>query len=1094
MYLSTIKLQGFKIFEQLTTVNLDPKYTIITGLNGSGKSNIIDGILFVLGIESLKLLRVNNLKQLININCKSCTVSLQFNNIDTAKLKDTKFAALETITIKRILDLNLKQKVFLNESTISFSDLKSFLNLFNLFTGNKPSFIIQQGQVGQLLTDANIISGSETLLDKEVKSIIEKENIEIKKRKISIVKELDDLTRDVISEDIDNLVDYDFEPMDLTFLDNSLNSKNRFISYLLEISGTKEFQNDKNSFITKLRKTESKLLTVNNTLKTQIVPHLKELSIYKKYERNLKDYNEFNETVKNIEIFQKTCQLLNLIEDHNKLNITFSKNDLKNIEEIENKKFVLENDLKNLTTEIFQLESKNLKLKKNVDKKNIKDTENYKNEIETLKNILLNEDFFDYENEILSFYRENNICVSKTNYKNITETTLLNSLKIDKDFIKKYDFDLTKILKEDTIMLLNTLDNQLNLLQKHCPYPLMDNVYGSVLENIEFSPKYEKAFNAVIGSRFNNLIVDNEDTAKCILKEKDYTCIPISRIKFKPKVENSLIDYCKYDLKVEKAIQFLLNDIVLLDCNYNNKFEHNNNHDQNNRDDSNNSEFRSNKENRVKNISVTLDGTIYNPKGSLTGGSVFIYKRKDFIKTYKKITELKNKLENILDGLSKDTLEDLITFLDTEGKTYINSIDNSNGLKNSNIYNNKHSLNNNIINNDDKNRKKIDKIMANILLVKSTKKILLTVNKLTTIKRNSSKNKQELEQQLSFLNKKLLETEAENERIEIQNQVAAMNMDSYRNNMAQLEILAAMHIKIETELNELKKVELKDTKDVLLNENEIKAIEQHIEKVLCALSKYNDGNKKGLPKINLSLIEKYLASFLSITYTSTKTVITGKYDYLNKDLNLLNINPYHYDSLTTLNNYLTPKITDLSSKINVTFNKSNIEQLTLNKQKILELSYKMKKLKKDSLRIFTSITKLEKTSLNELSKTRAFINSNVNQQINEFLPHLKIYITNNNSLLISTDGKTYKSDFNQLSGGQKSIISLSLVFTGMKYNKSPLYVLDEVDAALDMSHTQFLGSVYNKTDVQFLVVSLKNENCNKLVRVVRKGGKSFVVS
>ena len=54
MYIKSIVLDGFKSYGQRTEIKgFDDKFTAITGLNGSGKSNILDSICFVLGITQL---------------------------------------------------------------------------------------------------------------------------------------------------------------------------------------------------------------------------------------------------------------------------------------------------------------------------------------------------------------------------------------------------------------------------------------------------------------------------------------------------------------------------------------------------------------------------------------------------------------------------------------------------------------------------------------------------------------------------------------------------------------------------------------------------------------------------------------------------------------------------------------------------------------------------------------------------------------------------------------------------------------------------------------------------------------------------------
>ena len=54
MYVTSMLIDGFKSYAQRTEITgFDPLFNAITGLNGSGKSNILDGICFVLGITNL---------------------------------------------------------------------------------------------------------------------------------------------------------------------------------------------------------------------------------------------------------------------------------------------------------------------------------------------------------------------------------------------------------------------------------------------------------------------------------------------------------------------------------------------------------------------------------------------------------------------------------------------------------------------------------------------------------------------------------------------------------------------------------------------------------------------------------------------------------------------------------------------------------------------------------------------------------------------------------------------------------------------------------------------------------------------------------
>lgn len=54
MYIKSVVIDGFKSYGQRTEINgFDPLFNAITGLNGSGKSNILDSICFLLGITNL---------------------------------------------------------------------------------------------------------------------------------------------------------------------------------------------------------------------------------------------------------------------------------------------------------------------------------------------------------------------------------------------------------------------------------------------------------------------------------------------------------------------------------------------------------------------------------------------------------------------------------------------------------------------------------------------------------------------------------------------------------------------------------------------------------------------------------------------------------------------------------------------------------------------------------------------------------------------------------------------------------------------------------------------------------------------------------
>jgi len=65
--LQKLVLRNFKSFRK-ADIPISKGFTAIVGSNGSGKTNILDGLLFVLGISSMKMLRVSKLEELVNNN------------------------------------------------------------------------------------------------------------------------------------------------------------------------------------------------------------------------------------------------------------------------------------------------------------------------------------------------------------------------------------------------------------------------------------------------------------------------------------------------------------------------------------------------------------------------------------------------------------------------------------------------------------------------------------------------------------------------------------------------------------------------------------------------------------------------------------------------------------------------------------------------------------------------------------------------------------------------------------------------------------------------------------------------------------------
>jgi structural maintenance of chromosome 4 len=90
--------------------------------------------------------------------------------------------------------------------------------------------------------------------------------------------------------------------------------------------------------------------------------------------------------------------------------------------------------------------------------------------------------------------------------------------------------------------------------------------------------------------------------------------------------------------------------------------------------------------------------------------------------------------------------------------------------------------------------------------------------------------------------------------------------------------------------------------------------------------------------------------------------------------------------------------------------------------------------------------------------------------------------------------KSWKSISN-LSGGEKTLSSLALVFALHVYRPTPIYVMDEIDAALDFRNVSIIANYIRERtkDAQFIVISLRSnmfEMADRLVGIYKTDQKT----
>lgn len=94
--------------------------------------------------------------------------------------------------------------------------------------------------------------------------------------------------------------------------------------------------------------------------------------------------------------------------------------------------------------------------------------------------------------------------------------------------------------------------------------------------------------------------------------------------------------------------------------------------------------------------------------------------------------------------------------------------------------------------------------------------------------------------------------------------------------------------------------------------------------------------------------------------------------------------------------------------------------------------------------------------------------------------------------------KSWKNISN-LSGGEKTLSSLALVFALHHYKPTPLYVMDEIDAALDFKNVSIVANYIKERtrNAQFIIISLRNnmfELADRLVGIYKTNNCTKSVS
>ena len=152
MYFKRIEMIGFKSFADRTVIEFNGGFTAIVGPNGCGKSNVSDAIRWVLGEQSAKSLRGDNMQDVIfkgtekRKSLSYCEVTLTFDNTD-------RFfnIAYDELSITRKLYRSGESEYLINKNTCRLKDITELL--FDSGIGKSGYSVIGQGKVSEIVDE-----------------------------------------------------------------------------------------------------------------------------------------------------------------------------------------------------------------------------------------------------------------------------------------------------------------------------------------------------------------------------------------------------------------------------------------------------------------------------------------------------------------------------------------------------------------------------------------------------------------------------------------------------------------------------------------------------------------------------------------------------------------------------------------------------------------------------------------------------------------------------------------------------------------------------------------------------------------------------
>ena len=1151
MYIKQLEIDNFKSFANKSEIPLLKGFTTVSGPNGSGKSNIIDSVMFALGLRTGSALRIENLSDFITTfnNKNEAMVKVVFGDVDGDKeltvgrrIKKTNQGFASTYYLNDKIDTLTNIRSILEKYNIT-------PNSYNvMMQGDVNSIVMCSSKVRRGIIDE--IAGVADFDRRIDQATNELKTVEQRVEAASLILSEVEKTLEQLKSEREVALKYkklqeeksglESQVSTVKFFDLKKNLELAHENILQSNKKLKETQANKKDLDEKIKLINEKYEELDKKLKEQgedernkLKDSQSDLSARIQTKKNAIDYSDTQiqkglqsiENAKNgIASYKKKIEdeHLNIKLAHDKIGIIETQ--LKEKKEELAKKLADISGLSSTADKYIQERndvSRNLDTLKDKDNELLKESLPKENDLKNLKKEIENAKAFiaQAENAKANFgddksLKELQVSDLKKEMDELKEiqTKTMQQLDDAKTAIDDYDHDVRAAYRKFSDMeaqrrAMSSSGSSIpitTVMNAH-----LEGVHAPLMQLGSVDEEYSLALDIAFGGRLAHIVVDDTHAAYVAMELLNSsragraTFIPLNKVKKAPtKLQlpknHGVIDFAinlvDFDDIYLDAFFYAVGDTLIVE------------------------DAEAAEQLMGKYRMVTLDGKLYEKSSAITGGyvkkSIFGFGQnddKELENAKAKLDELQRKYDEAV--ANKKILEEK---LDKIRVTYSSSsteyskakIELSNmtaQFENSqNLLEAKKTFVNENEPKIEKLNSELDKIEAK--RVDLSEKIQQAQDKLSELDsllndkdlKDLKEKTQGIEDEIRHLNNNLMNVNNEingyNNTIKFNEQLIISKEEDIKNTARNNESLEkdketykAEIIQLEEQLTTLSdKIAVIDAKI-----GELVKEKEEIHKSLVELQTNSAVKSSEIDRIN-----EQIESFKTRRKELEPQLKEASEILENSGVEIAKLEPVQIsiDELNTKIQRLDKRMQelgDVNMRAIVSYEEkaarkeeldTQIKTLSTERQSILDKMNGFEQQKKEAfMTTFTAINENFKDIYHQLSEGEGRL----------ILENEKDPLSAGMTIEAKPRDKTTNNKLGALSGGEKALTALALVFSIQKYLPAPFYALDEVDASLDTMNVERIAEMVKKqsSDTQFLVVSHRRpmiEAANRTIGVTQK--------